>query len=346
MTKQIKVKNVLIGGGAPITVQTMTTTKTTDLEATKRQIEKIALAGCDIVRVAVNVPAAVEPFGEICRWSPIPVVADIHYDAKLALAAIEQGAAKIRLNPGNTEECLMGEIARRAKQKGIPVRIGVNMGSLDPVIEKEYGRTANGMVYSALKAVKVFTDNGFDDLCLSVKASDPRVCYEAYKIMSCACQYPLHLGVTEAGAGLDCLAKSYPVLGGLLLDGIGDTIRVSMTDDPVEEVKAGIRLLRAIGLRHDYVDIVSCPMCGRTEYDIRPIYKALQEATEGIKANLTVAVMGCPLNGIGEAKDADYGVAVGAKGAVLFAKGEQIGFISHEEILPTLLKYVKEACRG
>ncbi|MBO4534795.1 MAG: flavodoxin-dependent (E)-4-hydroxy-3-methylbut-2-enyl-diphosphate synthase, partial [Clostridia bacterium] len=232
MTKQITVGNVKIGGGAPIAVQSMTTTKTWDAEATLRQIYDLADAHCDIVRVTLNTPKAVEAFGEICARSPLPVVADIHYDPSLALAAVRAGAAKIRLNPGNIKPQLKEEIATLCKSKGVPIRIGVNMGSLDSEIEAQYGRTANAMVYSALKEAKAFNQFGFDDLCISVKASDPKVCYEAYKTLHAACTYPLHLGVTEAGAGQECLAKSYSVIGGLLLEGIGDTIRVSMTDDP------------------------------------------------------------------------------------------------------------------
>ena len=346
MSKQISVGNLKIGGGAPVSVQSMTTTKTWDVEGTLRQIEELATAGCDLVRVTLNTPKAVDGFAAFCARSPLPVVADIHYDPTLALAAIHGGAAKIRLNPGNIKPVLKEEIATLCRNKGIPIRLGVNLGSLNPAVEAKYGRTAAAMVYSAIKEAKTFRSLGFDDLCLSVKASDPAVCFEAYKALHEECDYPLHLGVTEAGAGEECLAKSYAVMGGLLLQGIGDTIRVSMTDEPVEEVKAGLNLLRSLGLRRDFVNVIACPMCGRTEHDIRPIYQAVKEAVKDIRTPLTVAVMGCPLNGIGEAKDADLGVAMSANGGVLFAKGKQLGMVSHEEILPQLLALIEEGVNG
>ena len=346
MTKQIKVKDLLIGGGAPVSVQSMTTTKTTDAKATLAQIERLAEAGCDLVRVALNTPLALDSFQEICAKSPLPVVADIHYDPRLALAAIDRGADKIRLNPGNVKDSLKEEIALSAKAKGVPIRIGVNLGSLDPQLESQYGRTSTAMVYSALQEVKTFDRYGFGDLCISVKASDPKICYDAYKTLHSACAFPLHLGVTEAGAGEDCLAKSYSVLGGLLLEGIGDTIRISMTDDPIKEVEAGLNLLRSLGLRRDYVNVVACPMCGRTEYDIRPIYIALKEAVKEIRHPLNVAVMGCPLNGIGEGKDADFGVALGAKGGILFAHGKQLGEVAHQDVLSSLMALIEEAIHG
>ncbi len=345
MTRWFNVKNVPLGGGHPITVQSMTNTRTADFDATFAQVERLADAGCDIVRVTLNEQAAVASFARLCRESKVPIVADIHYDHRLALAAVEAGAAKIRINPGNlADEIAVRQVAEACLCHGIGIRIGVNAGSLSADAE---GQTIpEKMVHSALRQAAMLEAWGLSDICISVKSSSVADTYSAYRLLHDRCDYPLHIGVTEAGIGEDALAKSYACMGGLLLEDIGDTLRVSLTDDPVREVEAGIRLLRAIGIRRDYVNIIACPTCGRTTYDVMAVASKLRELTKDIRRPLTVAVMGCVVNGLGEGASADLGVAGGKDRSVVFAKGIRVATVDNDEVLPTLLRLIEEACRG
>lgn len=325
MTRQIIAGSVPIGGGAPITVQSMTNTDTRDLGATRAQIARLAEAGCDIVRVSVYDEACARNVRALVDASPVPLVADIHFDHRLAIASVESGIAKVRINPGNIGGSLkVRELADCLKMHRVPVRIGVNTGSIERDILRKYGGpTAEGMVESALGHAKWLEDCGFGDICLSMKASSVRLTVEAYELASRRCDYPLHVGVTEAGGLGMGTVKSDIAIGALLLRGIGDTIRVSLTGDPEPEVEAGLSILRAVGLRRDGIDIVSCPTCGRTCIPVVEIAERVREATRDVKLPLTVAVMGCVVNGPGEAREADLGVAGGPDGGALFVKGEQ-----------------------
>ncbi|MBR0463637.1 MAG: flavodoxin-dependent (E)-4-hydroxy-3-methylbut-2-enyl-diphosphate synthase [Clostridia bacterium] len=313
-----------MGGGSPVTVQSMTNTDTRDFDATIAQIRRLAEAGCDIVRMSVYDQACVAQVRALCDASPVPLVADIHFDHRLAIGALENGIAKVRINPGN----IGGEDKVRAlcdclKRHHAPVRIGVNSGSLEKdILNKHGGVTAQGMVESALGHVRLLEKYGFDDIVLSLKASDVRRTVEAYRLVSRACDYPLHLGVTEAGTVGVGHVKSAIGIGALLLDGIGDTIRVSLSGDPLPEVEAGLDILRALDLRAG-VNVVSCPTCGRTCIDVEGIARAVREATKRLKTPLTVAVMGCVVNGPGEAAEADLGIAGGKDGGVLFVRSEK-----------------------
>ena len=343
--RRILVGNVPIGDGAPISVQSMTNTPTADYDATLRQVLALAEAGCDIVRVTVNDRAVLPAFARLCAASPVPIVADIHYDYRLALAAIDAGAAKIRLNPGNlAEESQVAEVARAATARHIPIRIGVNGGSLPKDVEGE--SVAERMVYSALRQADQLARYGMADVCLSVKCSDVRETYNAYKMLRERCDYPLHIGLTESGGGSMAESKSYACIGGLLLEGIGDTLRVSLSDDPVREVEAGLMLLRAIGLRKDWVNVISCPTCGRTTFDVIGVADAIRRATAHIRKPLTVAVMGCVVNGLGEGAAADIGVAGGKAQSVIFAHGHKVCTVDNDAVLPTLLRYIEEATHG
>ena len=323
MTKQVKAGNVLIGGGAPVSVQSMTNTDTRDFEATSAQIERLARAGCDIVRVSVYDEACADNVRALVDASSVPLVADIHFDHKLAIRSVENGISKLRINPGN----IGGEANVRAlsdclKAHRIPVRIGVNSGSIEKDILAKYGGvTAEGMVESALNHARMLEKCGFDDIVLSMKASDVRRTIEAYRLASRMCDYPLHVGVTEAGTPGMGNVKSAIGIGALLYDGIGDTIRVSLTGDPEPEAAAGIEILRALELRGG-VNVISCPTCGRTCIDVSGIAQRVQKATAHIRTNLTVAVMGCVVNGPGEAREADIGMAGGKNGGMLFRKGQ------------------------
>lgn len=323
MTKQVKAGNVLIGGGAPVSVQSMTNTDTRDFSATSAQIERLAKAGCDIVRVSVYDEACADNVRALVDASSVPLVADIHFDHRLAIKSVENGISKLRINPGN----IGGETNVRAlsdclKAHKIPVRIGVNSGSIEKDILAKYGGvTAEGMVESALNHARMLEKCGFDDIVLSMKASDVRRTIEAYRLASRMCDYPLHVGVTEAGTPGMGNVKSAIGIGALLYDGIGDTIRVSLTGDPEPEAAAGIEILRALELRGG-VNVISCPTCGRTCIDVSGIAQRVQKATAHIKTNLTVAVMGCVVNGPGEAREADIGMAGGKNGGMLFRKGQ------------------------
>ena len=323
MTKRVYAGSDAIGGGAPVTVQSMTNTETENLEATLAQIRALADAGADIVRVSVYNKKCADNVRALVDASPAPLVADIHFDHKLAIRSVENGISKLRINPGNIGgEANVRVLADCLKAHHIPVRIGVNSGSIEKDILAKYGGvTAEGMVESALNHAKMLEKCGFDDIVLSMKASDVRRTIEAYRLASRMCDYPLHVGVTEAGTPGMGNVKSAIGIGALLYDGIGDTIRVSLTGDPEPEAAAGIEILRALELRGG-VNVISCPTCGRTCIDVSGIAQRVQQATAHIKTNLTVAVMGCVVNGPGEAREADIGMAGGKNGGMLFRKGQ------------------------
>lgn len=337
--RAVKIKDIIIGKNSRISVQSMLNVPTSDITAVMNQISQLAGAGCDIVRLAVPDKDAAEAMKTIVEKSPLPVVADIHFDYRLALKCIEYGVHKIRINPGNLGgEDRAEKVAKAAKGAGIPIRIGVNGGSLEAgLLEKCNGDLARAMVESARGHIEILNRCDFDDIVLSMKSSDVKTTIAAYRLASKEFDYPLHIGVTEAGTYEDGIIKSAIGIGSLLADGIGDTIRVSLTDDPVEEVKAGIRILKALNLYGDSVNVVSCPTCGRTKIDLIPIAKAVSAAVSGIRKELKVAVMGCVVNGPGEASDADIGIAGGDGCAVLFKKGKIERKIPEDKIVEVLL---------
>lgn len=338
---------VAIGGDAPVSVQSMTNTDTRDAAATLSQIEALAKASADIVRVSVYDEQCVQAVRELVDHSPVPLVADIHFDHRLALGAMENGIHKLRINPGNIER---GEDVRRmvdcAKRHHVPIRIGVNTGSLPKDLVAEKGVTAEVMVEAAMRHVRILEDCGFYDIALSLKASDVRLNVEAYRRMAALCDYPLHLGVTEAGRRGMGNVKSDIGIGALLLDGIGDTIRVSLSGDPVPEVAAGINILRAIGLRRDAVNIVSCPTCGRKGMDVDAIAKEVEKRLAGVELPITVAIMGCVVNGPGEAKQADIGIAGGGTAGALFRHGELVRRVPKEQLLDALMEEIAVIAKG
>ena len=343
MTRQINVGGVLIGGGAPVVIQSMLNTKTTDVEGSLRQIEQLKNAGCQIARLAVPNMEAARSFGEICKESSLPLVADIHFDYKLAIAAAEGGASKIRINPGNIGgEDRVKAVVDVCKDKKIPIRIGVNGGSLDKRLLEKYGHpTAEALVESAFQHLELLEKYGFYDTCLSMKSSTVPTMVQACRLFRSKCDYPLHIGVTETGPVKQGLIKSAMGIGALLLDGIGDTIRVSLTDDPVEEVYAAKDILKAAGLRKEGVNIVSCPTCGRTRIDLIGLVNQVDKALKDCEKPITVAVMGCVVNGPGEAREADIGIAGGDGWGMIFEKGEQVEKLPYEELLPALLKRIE-----
>ena len=344
MTRQILVGGVPIGGGAPVAIQSMLNTKTTDVEGSLDQIKQLATAGCQIARLAIPDKSAIAPFGEICAASPLPLVADIHFDYKLALGAAEAGASKIRINPGNIggEENVQAVVAA-CKEKNIPIRIGVNGGSLDKKLLEKYGHpTAEALVESAFQHLELLEKFGFYDTCVSMKSSTVPTMVAAARLFRSKCDYPLHIGVTETGPVKMGLMKSAMGIGALLLDGIGDTIRVSLTDDPVEEVYAAKDILKAAGLRKEGVNIISCPTCGRTKIDLIGLVNQVDAALKNCEKPLTVAVMGCVVNGPGEAREADIGIAGGDGCGMLFEKGQQVAKLPYDELLPALLKRIEE----
>ena len=343
MTRQIKVGNVLIGGGAPVAIQSMLNTKTTDVEGSLAQIRALKTAGCEIARLAVPNMEAARSFAEICKESPLPLVADIHFDYKLAIAAAEGGASKIRINPGNIGgEDRVKAVVEVCKDKHIPIRIGVNGGSLDKRLLEKYGHpTAEALVESAFEHLELLEKQGFYDTCLSMKSSTVPTMVAAARLFRSKCDYPLHIGVTETGPVKQGLIKSAMGIGSLLLDGIGDTIRVSLTDDPVEEVYAAKDILKAAGLRQEGVNIVSCPTCGRTRIDLIGLVNQVDAALKDCPKPITVAVMGCVVNGPGEAREADIGIAGGDGWGMIFEKGEQVEKLPYEELLPALLKRIE-----
>ena len=342
MTKQIKVGNVLIGGGAPVSIQSMCNTKTTDVEGSLSQIKALYTAGCEIVRLTVPSLEAAEAFGRIAEQSPLPLVADIHFDYRCAIAAAEHGAAKIRINPGN----IGGEDRVRAvvdccKAHHIPIRVGVNGGSLEKELLEKYGHpTPEALVESAFGHIRLLEKYGFYDTCVSMKSSSVPLMMAAYRLFASQSDYPLHVGVTETGTEYMGTVKSAMGIGGLLCLGIGDTMRVSLTADPVKEVTAAKAILKAAGLRQDGVNIVSCPTCGRTQIDLIGLANRVEEALKDCKKPITVAVMGCVVNGPGEAREADVGVAGGDGCGVLFVKGELKEKLPYDQLLPALLRYV------
>ena len=344
MTRQINVGGVLIGGGAPVAIQSMLNTKTTDIPGSLAQIRALAQAGCQIVRLAVPNMEAAKTFARICEESPLPLVADIHFDYRLAIAAAEGGAAKIRINPGNIGgEDRVEAVVAACKERGIPIRIGVNGGSLDKRLLEKYGHpTAQALVESAFQNIGLLEKFGFYDTCVSMKSSTVPTMVEAARLFREKCDYPLHIGVTETGPVRMGLMKSAMGIGALLLDGIGDTIRVSLTDDPVEEVYAAKDILKAAGLRREGVNIISCPTCGRTNIDLIGLVNQVEQALKNCEKPLTVAVMGCIVNGPGEAREADIGIAGGDGCGMLFEKGQQIEKLPYDQLLPALLKRIEE----
>ena len=342
MTRQIRVGDVLIGGGAPVVIQSMLNTKTTDVEGSLAQIKALKTAGCQIARLAVPNMEAARSFAEICKESPLPLVADIHFDYKLAIATAEGGASKIRINPGNIGgEDRVKAVVDVCKDKKIPIRIGVNGGSLDKKLLEKYGHpTAEALVESAFEHLELLEKYGFYDTCLSMKSSTVPTMVAAARLFRSKCDYPLHIGVTETGPVKMGLMKSAMGIGALLLDGIGDTIRVSLTDDPVEEVYAAKDILKAAGLRKEGVNIISCPTCGRTRIDLIGLVNQVDAALKDCEKPITVAVMGCVVNGPGEAREADIGIAGGDGWGMIFEKGVQVDKLPYEELLPALLKRI------
>ena len=338
-TRVVRIGDVAIGGDHPIRIQSMCNTKTEDVEATVAQIRALTAAGCEIVRVAVPTVAAAEAVGEIRRQIKIPLVADIHFDYRLALAAMEHGADKIRINPGNIgEDWKLREVVNAAKARNIPIRVGVNSGSLEKEILKKYGGvTAEGIVESALEKVRRIEELGYENLVISIKSSDVLMCIKAHELLAAETDYPLHIGITEAGTLLRGTVKSAVGLGVILYEGIGDTIRISLTGDPLEEIKAAREILKSLGLRKGGVEVVSCPTCGRTEIDLIGLANRVESLVERYgDLDVRVAVMGCVVNGPGEAREADFGVAGGKGAGVLIRKGEVIRTMPEAELLPAL----------
>ena len=341
ITKTVHVRGVPIGGGNPIPVQSMTNTHTDDVAATLAQLRRLQSAGCEIVRLAVPNRLAARALPEIRRGTDLPLVADIHFDYRLALAAVEAGFDKIRINPGNIgapERVRM--VADACRERGVPIRVGVNSGSVDKGLLEKYGLCAKSLCESALGHVKLLEDCGFEDICISVKASDVAMTVEANRLLSTLCDYPLHIGVTEAGTKERGILKSAAGIGSLLLDGIGDTIRISLTDAPEEEARAGGELLRALGLRQG-VQFVSCPSCGRTEYDLIGTAKEVEARLRDKPWNITVAVMGCVVNGPGEASHADYGIAGGRSEGVIFKHGEPVARVASDKLADALVELIE-----
>ena len=339
-TRQLDVGGVLVGGGAPISVQSMTTTVTADINATLQQIAALTATGCQIVRVAVPDPVDAEALATIVRKSPLPVIADIHFQSKYIYAAIDAGCAAVRVNPGNIREFdgKVGEVAKAARESRTPIRIGVNAGSLDKRIMAKHGKaTAEALVESALWECSLFEEHDFRDIKISVKHNDPVVMVKAYRLLSQQCDYPLHLGVTEAGPTFQGTIKSAVAFGALLAEGIGDTIRVSLSAPPVEEVKVGLAILESLNLRQRGLEIVSCPSCGRAQVDVYTLAEKVQAGLEGLTVPLRVAVMGCVVNGPGEAREADLGVASGNGKGQIFVRGEVIKTVPEDQIVETLV---------
>jgi (E)-4-hydroxy-3-methylbut-2-enyl-diphosphate synthase len=344
-TRQIQLGGVKVGGGAPITVQSMTKTDTRDVRATVHQIWSLEAAGCDIVRVAVPVREAAEQLGEIKRRIRIPLVADIHFNYKLALIALQQGVDGLRLNPGNIgERRYVEEVVRLAAERRIPIRIGVNAGSLEKDLLKKYnGPTAGGMVESALRHIAILEELDYREIKVSLKASDPLMMIEAYRMLADRVDYPLHLGVTEAGTPTMGTIKSSVGIGTLLAEGIGDTIRVSLSADPVEEVRVGLEILKALGLRQHGMTFVACPSCGRADVDLIALAKKVEERmTPYANKDIHIAVMGCEVNGPGEARAAELGVAGGKGIGLIFKKGEVIRKVPEVEIVDALMEEVEK----
>ncbi|MBA4024818.1 MAG: 4-hydroxy-3-methylbut-2-en-1-yl diphosphate synthase [Gordonia sp.] len=340
-TRQLQVGTVAVGSDHPVSVQSMTTTKTHDINATLQQIAELTAAGCDIVRVACPRPEDAEALPAIAKKSQLPVIADIHFQPKYIFAAIDAGCAAVRVNPGNIKEFdgRVKEVAKAAGDAGIPIRIGVNAGSLDPRLLQKYGKaTPEALVESALWEASLFEEHGFGDIKISVKHNDPVIMVEAYRQLAAQCDYPLHLGVTEAGPAFQGTIKSAVAFGALLAEGIGDTIRVSLSAPPVEEIKVGNQILQSLNLRPRKLEIVSCPSCGRAQVDVYKLADEVSAGLEGMEIPLRVAVMGCVVNGPGEAREADLGVASGNGRGQIFVKGEVIKTVPEAQIVETLIE--------
>ncbi|MEV7207520.1 MULTISPECIES: flavodoxin-dependent (E)-4-hydroxy-3-methylbut-2-enyl-diphosphate synthase [unclassified Streptomyces] len=341
VSRRIQVGPVAVGGGAPVSVQSMTTTRTSDIGATLQQIAELTAAGCQIVRVACPTQDDADALPVIAKKSQIPVIADIHFQPKYVFAAIEAGCAAVRVNPGNIKKFddQVKEIAKAARDHATPIRIGVNAGSLDRRLLQKYGRaTPEALAESALWEASLFEEHDFRDIKISVKHNDPVVMVEAYRQLAAQCDYPLHLGVTEAGPAFQGTIKSAVAFGALLSQGIGDTIRVSLSAPPVEEIKVGIQILQSLGLRERRLEIVSCPSCGRAQVDVYKLAEEVTAGLEGMEVPLRVAVMGCVVNGPGEAREADLGVASGNGKGQIFVKGEVIKTVPESKIVETLIE--------
>ena len=337
-TKVIHIGDRVLGGGNPILIQSMTNTKTDDVAATVAQIQRLAKAGCDIVRCTVPDLAAAKAIAQIKKEISIPLVADIHFDYKMAIAAMEYGADKIRINPGNIggKEQVAAVVAA-ARERHIPIRVGVNSGSLErELVEKYHGVTADGIVESALDKVGIIEDCGYDNLVISIKSSDVMMCVKAHELLAAKTNYPLHVGITESGTVMSGNIKSAVGLGIILNQGIGDTIRVSLTGDPVEEIRSAKLILRTLGLRKGGIEVVSCPTCGRTKIDLISLAGQVEEMVKDIPLDIKVAVMGCAVNGPGEAKEADIGIAGGIGEGLLIKRGEIVKKVPEQELLNTL----------
>ena len=344
VTRRVDVGGVPVGAGAPISVQSMTTTKTADVDATLEQIYALAAAGAEIVRCTCNEREAAEGLARIVPRSPVPLVADVHFQHRLALAALDAGVACLRLNPGNIRKAEnVKTVAAEARDRGVPIRIGVNAGSLDPDIEEKYGMTAVALVESAQRELGYFEEVGFGDVKISVKASDVRLMVESYRLLADTVDFPLHLGVTEAGPPPGGILKATAGIATLLNEGIGDTIRYSLTADPVEEARAGRQLLEALGLRErSALDLIACPSCGRAEVDVIEVASRAQEALGELGLPIQVAVMGCVVNGPGEAKGADLGIAAGRKRGHLFVRGQVVKVVPENEMVDALLDWAQK----
>ncbi len=343
-TRQIQVGTVPVGGGAPVSIQSMLNTKTADVAASLSQIRALAAAGCQIARLAVPDMAAAEAFGEICAASPLPLVADIHFDYRLAVRAAELGAAKIRINPGNIGgESRVRAVVEACGARNIPIRIGVNGGSLEPRLLEKYGApTPQALVESAFGHIALLERYGFHDICVSMKSSSVPLMIESYRLFSEQSDYPLHIGVTETGTQRMGTIKSAVGIGALLCQGIGDTLRVSLTADPVQEVLTARDILKAAGLRREGVNLISCPTCGRTKIDLIGLANRVEQALSDCQKPITVAVMGCVVNGPGEAREADIGIAGGDDCGILFVKGKQLQKLPYDALLPALLDYIEK----
>ncbi len=343
MTRQIRAGSLLIGGGAPVSVQSMCNTKTEDVEATVNQVKALAAAGCELVRLAVPTEKAARALRAIREQSPVPLSADIHFDYRLAILAAEAGMEKLRINPGNIgPEENVRKVADACRAAGIPIRIGVNGGSLEKGLLAKYGGpTPEAMLESALGHVRLLNKFGFDDICLSLKCSEVPATVAAYELAAEKTDYPLHVGITEAGGGEMAVVKAAAGIGALLLRGVGDTLRVSMTGDPLREPEVGLEILRALGLRRDAPDFIACPTCGRTEIDLEGLYNDVRARLQSCRAPIRVAVMGCVVNGPGEAAAADYGVAGGKDCGLLFRKGQKLRTVPYEGLADALADLIR-----
>ena len=337
-TKEIRIGDRVIGHGNPVLIQSMTNTRTEDVKATVDQIQRLEKVGCEIIRSTVPTLEAAAAIAEIKKQISIPIVADIHFNCKMAVAAIENGADKVRINPGNigTDDKVL-EVVKAAKERNIPIRVGVNSGSLEKdIIEKYHGVTAEGLVESALSNIKRIEDMGYDNLCLSLKSTDVMMCVEAHRLIADKTPYPIHVGITESGTAFSGSLRSGVGLGIILSEGIGDTIRVSLTEDPVEEIRAARIILRTLNLRNEGIEVVSCPTCGRTKIDLIGLAKRAEELAEQYPYTLKLAVMGCAVNGPGEAREADIGIAGGNGEGLVFKKGEIIRKVREDELFDAL----------